>query len=314
MSEKFQTPVLLLIFNRPDVTQQVFDQIRLIQPTQLYVAADGPRPGNEKDIYDCAKTREIINQIDWDCELKTLFRKENLGCGYAVSSAISWFFEHVEAGIIFEDDCYPDLSFFQFCAELLIKYQNDPNIFVISGTNLQSGKKYGKESYYFSNYPITWGWASWRRAWKYFIHDINISAEEIDSTLYPIFQNPKEREFWTKRIQSVEKEKRNIWDYQWFYAIWKNKGMGITPEVNLIVNIGFRNNASHTFLKDSRREPSVSQPIEFPLRHPDKKINSKGDTFTFENAFSHSSARLFRLVKENGIFTVLRYATRKFLN
>ena len=243
-----------------------------------------------------------------------MFRDENLGCGFAVCSAITWFFDQVEEGIILEDDCLPDLSFFRFCSELLAHYRDDDSVYVISGTNLQNGIKRGNSSYYFSNYSITWGWASWRRAWKKFSYDIPDFEQSFNSgQLDHFFQSNSERKFWQNRIQKVETEKRNIWDYQWFYAIWKNKGYGITPNVNLVTNIGFRNNASHTFLKDSIREPSVSFQISFPLIHPVKKIDHIADKYTFKNAFSHSFDRFLRLLMENGFISIVKYILSKFL-
>lgn len=314
MSEFFKTPILFLIFNRPIVTQKVFDQIKKIRPKYLYVAADGARCGNIDDIVNCRHTREIIDQVDWECEVKTLFRNENLGCGLAVCSAISWFFEHVEQGIILEDDCLPDLCFFPFCGELLEQYKEDENIYLISGTNLQNGIKRGDASYYFSNYTITWGWASWRRAWDQFIYDIPDFDQSFKSgDLDHIFQSVPEKTYWRKKVKKAVLEKQNIWDYQWFYTLWKNKGIGITPNVNLITNIGFRNNAVHNFLQDSMREPSSTYPIPFPLTHPTKKIDREADHFTYKNAFSHSINRLSRLIKENGIITVLVHTFVEFL-
>ncbi len=315
MESYFKMPILFLIFNRLDVTQQVFDQIKKIKPKHLYVAADGPRKNSASDILDCKKTRAVIEQIDWPCELKTLYRTENLGCGFAVCSAISWFFEQVEEGIILEDDCLPDISFFQFCSELLVKYSDDKSIYLISGTNLQNGHQRGNASYYFSNYPITWGWASWRRAWNQFDYDSPDADKSFKSdSLDPIFQSGQEKMYWRNKIRKVKSEKKNIWDYQWFYAIWKNKGMGITPNINLVTNIGFRNNAMHTALRDSIREPSTTNSIHFPLIHPDKDINHLADQYAFKNAFSHSFSRLFRLLRENGILNILKYMMHKLSN
>lgn len=310
---QFNTPILLLIFNRPDVTQHVFDQIKKMKPRYLYIGADGPRPGREDDIINCKHTRAIIEQIDWDCELKTLFRDENLGCGFAVCSAITWFFDNVENGIVLEDDCLPDLSFFSFCSELLHKYQDDNNVFLISGTNMQNGIQRGNESYYFSNYPATWGWASWKRAWKHFSYDIpnfheSFESREIDHA----FQSIQEKIYWKKKVKLGVEGKQNIWDYQWWFAIWKNKGLGITPNVNLIANIGFRNNPSHLFLKDSCREPSSTGSIQFPMSHPEKIVNKEADKFTYINSYSHSPSRFIRLIRENGIGTILKYSILKF--
>jgi hypothetical protein len=281
----------------------------------LYVAADGPRPGREDDKINCALTRAIINQVDWDCEVKTLFRDENLGCGFGVCSGISWFFEQVEEGIVLEDDCLPDISFFPFCNELLNKYKEDEDIYLIIGSNMQNGVKRGDASYYFSNYPITWGWASWRRAWNHFSYEIPHFHQSFKSgDLNHVFQSFQEKSYWRKKVKLGVTEKRNIWDYQWWFAIWKNKGITITPNTNLIVNLGFRNDGSHIFLHDSLREPSISNPIQFPLVHPKNKIINKfADQYTYKNIYSHSLFRLLRLTRENGIAVILKYAFKIFI-
>lgn len=311
--QTYQTPILFLIFNRLETAQVVFDRIRQVQPRHLFIAADGPRkhvPGEEEK---CKITRQLIDQIDWPCELQTLFRDENLGCGLAVSSAVSWFFNQVEYGIILEDDCLPDVSFFPFCSELLEKYKKDDDVFFISGTNLQNGLKRGSGSYYFSNHTITWGWASWKRAWNFFNYEIeNVEQAFRSDLLKHVFQTKQEKKYWKKALVKSQKERKNIWDYQWFYATWLNKGMGITSNVNLIVNIGFQNTGVHTFLKDSRREVSRSDTLNFPLTHPDvKEINRKADYFAYKEAFSHSPKRFLRLIRENGILNVLKYSINK---
>jgi len=283
----------------------------MIKPQFLYVAADGPRPDRKDDIVNCNRTRQVIDQIDWPCEVKKLFRSENLGCGFAVCSAINWFFEHVESGIILEDDCMPDVSFFEYSSELLEKFKEDEDIYVISGTNMQKGIKRGEGSYYFSNYPVTWGWASWRRAWNHFNYDITNFNNSFDSgDLDHVFQNQHEKSYWKKKIKKGDLEKKNIWDYQWYFAIWKNKGIGITPNFNLITNIGFRNNASHDFLRDSAREP-LTYSIPFPLIHPIKKIDRMADLYTYTNAYSHTLKRFFRLLMENGLITITLYSFSK---
>lgn len=308
MISALNTPVLLIIFNRPETTQEVFNRIKAIKPSFLFVAADGPRPENQNDLILCRQTREIINQIDWECNVKTLFRKENLGCGLAVYDAIRWFFSHVEEGIILEDDCLPDLSFFPFCEELLRKYREDNRIFLVSGTNLQNGEKRGDESYFFSNYPITWGWATWRRAWNHFEYNLSEPAKAFDAgELDHAFQSGQEKQYWKKKIIQSVTEYKNIWDYQWFFTFWKNRGMAITPNTNLIVNLGFRNQSSHNFLHDSIREPQLQASIEFPLKHPKIKINTIADSFTYNHAFSHSYTRIIRLLRENGFISILKY-------
>ena len=171
---KLKTPILFLIFNRLDTTEKVFEKIREQQPKYLYIAADGPRSDVPEDQEKCRKTRAIIDRIDWDCELKTLFREENLGCRNNAVQAITWFFDNVEEGIILEDDCLPDPTFFRYCEDLLSYYRYDMRVMHIAGSNLQQGFKSDNASYYFSHIPWVWGWASWKRAWKYY--DVNISS------------------------------------------------------------------------------------------------------------------------------------------
>lgn len=309
MLVNFNTPILLLIFNRPEITLQVFNQIKAVKPQYLYVAADGPRPGRPDDIIACSQTREIINQVGWPCEVKTLFRNENLGCGLAVSSAINWFFEQVEEGIILEDDCLPDVSFFPFCSELLTKYKEDKDVYLISGMNRQNGIMRGNASYYFSNYTVTWGWASWRRAWSKYSFDMPDAEEQFSNrNLDLAFQSVNEKKYWRNKIINLQTEKvKSTWDYQWRFAIWRNKGIGITPNVNLVINLGLRNSSTHTFLKDSRREPSAVLAVRFPLLHPPKIVDRIADLYTYKNAFSHSPTRIIRLINENGIISIIKY-------
>ena len=157
---KLETPVLFLVFNRPDTTAQVFEAIRQAKPPRLYVASDGAREDKEGELEKVKQVREIVSQVDWNCEVKTLFRDKNLGCKIAVSSAIDWFFEQEEMGIILEDDCLPHPTFFRFCQELLERYRDDERIGMISGNNFQFGRKCTDYSYYFSMYSHIWGWAS----------------------------------------------------------------------------------------------------------------------------------------------------------
>src|SRR5262249_20722231 len=165
MSEACKIPVLFLIFNRPNTTARVMEAIRTAGPGRLYVAADGPRDGNADEAKRCAEVRRIATQVDWPCEVQTLFRERNLGCRQAVSSAITWFFEQEQEGIILEDDCLPSPSFFPYCAELLARFRNDERIMCITGCNFQQDMKGYPYSYYFSKYHHVWGWATWRRAW-----------------------------------------------------------------------------------------------------------------------------------------------------
>ncbi|HRY33155.1 MAG TPA: hypothetical protein P5531_09345 [Bacteroidales bacterium] len=244
----FPTPILFLVFNRPETTRRVFEVIRQREPAYLFIAADGPRAGNEADDADCRQVKEVVSRIDWPCDVKYLYRAQNLGCKLAVSSAITWFFEHVEEGIILEDDCLPDPGFFDFCQTLLEYYRENPAVMHISGDNFQFGKQRGAASYYFSSLVHVWGWASWRRAWH--SYDVNMSD-------WPRFKNSDRfgdlfghREtviqYWKHILDKVYEGKIDTWDYQWQYHVWNQGGFAVIPNVNLVSNIGFGSQATHT--------------------------------------------------------------------
>lgn len=241
------TPVLFLIFNRPDKTQKVFNAIRQAKPKQLFIAADGPRPDREGEIEKYQKARQIATSVDWDCEVKTLFRDKNLGCKIAVSSAIDWFFKNVEEGIILEDDCLPSQSFFWFCQELLKYYRNDTRIMQISGNNFQFGRIRGEGSYYFSKYAHVWGWATWRRAWKHYdVHMKNFEEFKRDNKIINIFKRKQQQKYWIRVFQLVYDGKINTWDYIWVFICFINGGLCIMPNKNMVSNIGFSREALHT--------------------------------------------------------------------
>ncbi|WP_149207915.1 nucleotide-diphospho-sugar transferase [Flavobacterium johnsoniae] len=284
---KTKSPVLFLIFNRPDVTEQVFEQIKKMQPEKLYVAADGPRKDKSNEEELCNETRSIINKIDWNCEVKTLFRDENLGCKYAVSSAINWFFENEEEGIILEDDCLPSDDFFIFCDAMLEKYRYDTRIRHIGGSNLQMGQKHGQDSYYFSNLTHVWGWASWRRAWK--DYDVELSKyKDIDaeSSFKLIFSDPIIVDSWKYIFNKMLRNGIDTWDYQWTITNFFNNSLSIIPNVNLISNIGFGVNATHTMdVNDTFSNLKTEKLGE--ITHPILVLASKNaDFFTLSREFN----------------------------
>jgi hypothetical protein len=245
----FLTPVLLIVFNRPDLTQQVLDRLQEVGVKNLFVVADGPRNDNSDDEEKCRLTRETVEKISWECNFKTLFRNENVGCGKGPSEGISWFFDQVEEGIILEDDCLPSISFFRFCAELLEKYRFQDDIMHISGNYFLGDKLKTDDSYYFSALPNAWGWATWRRAWQKFDFGIHDFPEfEKTKKIQQVFKNISVRNYWIGRFRMTFRhpEKVNWWDYQWFFAVWNNNGKAIAPTANLVSNIGFRDDASHT--------------------------------------------------------------------
>jgi hypothetical protein len=241
------------VFNRPDTTRKVFDVIKTIRPEKLYIAADGARSNKAGETILCAETRDIVAQVDWPCTVRTLFRSENMGCKLAVSEAITWFFEQEEMGIILEDDCLPSLSFFPFCDHLLDLYKDDERIMHIGGANFQNGQLRGDASYYFSCLPHVWGWATWSRAWR--MYDIELSdfqQVEQRSLFKSIVYNVNFRKIWMRFFSDVKEGKINTWDFQWVYSIWKSNGLCIVPNINLISNIGFGPQATHTMNDDSK--------------------------------------------------------------
>ncbi len=290
---KLQTPILFLIFNRPDFTLKVFDEIRKVKPNQLFIASDGARvnKNDEKDIVEKLRI-QILNSIDWDCEVHTLFREQNLGCKLAVSGAISWFFEHVEQGIILEDDCLPGTSFFRFCEEMLEKYKNVDKIMSITGFNVLNNFLIS-ESYVFSKYFYSWGWATWKRAWlKLDLRLEKYREEKKNKPLKKYYSSFIERKIRKKKAQNGINNKVNSWATPWTVSHHMNYGLSIVPRCNLIENIGFSNkHSTHTEenLWDKRFLYHKSNEIEFPLIHPNKIIENK--TF-FKRYLFHEMSRI----------------------
>ena len=235
-----KTPILFLIFNRPETTVRVFSVIRGARPEQLFIAADGWREDKPGEKEKCLEARQsVLSMIDWPCEVVTLFRDKNLGCRQAVSSAIGWFFSQVEQGIILEDDCLPHQDFFYFCEEMLERYRYDERIMLISGDNFQFGRRRGQASYYFSHFTYIWGWASWRRAWRdYDVDLVDWPEFKKQKKLKNILHSPIQRYFWQRVFENIYQKKRDTWDHQVTYATLKHNRLCIVPNVNLVSNIG----------------------------------------------------------------------------
>lgn len=270
-------PILLIVFNRPDTTAKVFEAIRKARPSKLFVAADGPREHKEGEAEKCNRAREIATAVDWDCEVKTLFREENLGCGIGPSSAITWFFENVEEGIILEDDCLPSPDFFAFCSELLERYRDDERIMNIGGCNFLPAGYHNDSlaSYYFSRHGNTWGWATWRRAWKLYDYKIkNYGSARQQKLLEHSYNSLAEKEYFIRLFERTynENDKITWWDYQWEYLLRTNSGLTIVPNKNLVVNIGFGEHATHTTNADSKAAKMKPEPLHFPLKHPEHVV------------------------------------------
>jgi len=283
----FDVPILLIVYNRPSTTRRVFSAIRNVKPSKLFIVADGPKHKIEKDSKKCDETRKITEAINWKCDVKRLYRNRNLGCKHGVVSAINWFFDNVDEGILLEDDCLPGRDFFVFCEQMLNKYRNDNVIMHIGGDNYQNARHKKSNSYYFSKYSQTWGWATWKRAWKEFDPEMKDWPEvRKQNKIGYIFDSMLERYYWYSIFDLVSKKIYfDVWDYQWQYACWKNGALSILPGVNLIENIGFGKNATHT-MKDSLKLRRNIEKMSFPLLVPDKEIRDvEKDKVDTKNVF-----------------------------
>jgi hypothetical protein len=285
--EPLQTAVLFLVFNRPDTTAQVFEAIRQAKPPRLYVAADGPRRNREGESERVSKVREIATSVDWPCEVRTLFREENLGCKYAVSGGVTWFFEQEEQGIILEDDCLPSQSFFWFCEDLLTKYKENSNIWHVSGATLFDNTE-SDYTYHFSAYPGIWGWATWSNRWAFY--DLNLSNYDKNDVIKKISKAYNiSINYWSSLLLKIKKREIDAWSYHWLFSIWYNNGLSITPNVNMISNIGFSADATHT--QDiSSNLSNVPKKDIVGMRHPvEIAIEKKIDAYLKNKYFSKKS-------------------------
>jgi hypothetical protein len=281
-----KTPVAFLIFNRPNTTERVFREIAKARPRKLLVVADGARPGRAGEAEKCAAARVIIERVDWDCEVLKNYSDVNLGCKRRVASGLDWVFDTVEEAIVLEDDCLPSPSFFPFCEELLERYRFDSRVMQICGSNFLKGWKRSEYSYYFSSYGPIWGWASWRRAWKLY---------DVEMKLWPEFRGKRLFEDFCLNHEEVEQRQGiydkvfsgeiDTWDYQWGFAKLANSGLSITPNANLISNIGFGADATHTSSGDNPFAELEIQSLDFPLSHPAFVLRDRLSDMKYVNEF-----------------------------
>lgn len=293
-------PVLFIVFNRPDTTQKVFNRIREAKPQKLYIAADGARIGNANDEVNCKKVREIVGNIDWECEVHKDFSDINLGCCKRPSSAIDWIFEHEDRAIILEDDCYPSLSFFGYCSGLLERYSADYRIMHISGTRYIKDLQLNDDSYFFSRYQRPWGWATWRRAWQQFDIAMKDFPKYKEKKYFEYLFDDYESDYWKSLFDRTAASK-SIWDYQWQFSIFFNNGLCIVPQKNLVSNLG-DNVGTH-----------LEGPVEYfnqeidenfiISKHPDVIIrNIKYDHIRFHRL--HGKKKLYKRI-QNKVLRVL---------
>lgn len=298
-----KTPLLFIVFNRPEPTSRVFQEIKKIRPEKLFIAADGPRENVPADIEKCREVREIVSNIDWPCDVKRLYRNDNPGCKIAVSDAITWFFDNVEEGIVLEDDCLPDPSFFTFCEEMLDYYRDNENIALISGHNIE-GTLNTPYSYIFTRYGHLWGWASWRRAWRHY--DVTMKLWENKENHKKIKHAIDDRERWYYSqvvYENTFKGKKDTWDYQWESYRLLHGFISIIPKENMIENLGFGPDATHT---KALKSPLIlpRHKTLFPLNHNpgpivpnedyDKKLGPKMDIIHFyKHKIKHTLTNLW---------------------
>jgi hypothetical protein len=270
------TPVLFIVFNRPATTEKVFEAIRKAKPTKLYIAADAPRVGNESDIQKSLRVKEIVSNVDWACVVSTQYQERNLGCSLGPRAAFDWFFSKEERGIILEDDCVPNQSFFIFCQEMLEKFANDERIISINGSNLGYQLETGK-SYTFSRFMNMWGWATWRRS----AAKIDYSLKEWNNERKPLlvmYKRLRQRlfdidinwyKYWQEKFDlTITNKNITWWDWQWIYHQIRDKQLSVVPAVNLISNIGFDGDATHTKAADNPAAVLPSKEMELPINHP----------------------------------------------
>ena len=238
-------PVLFIIFNRPETTAQVWEAIRAAKPQRLYVSADGPRTTKSGEVEKCAACRQIVSAPDWDCEVKYNFLSGNHGCRRGVNAALDFFFSHEEEGIILEDDCLPHPDFFRYAALMLSHYRNDERIMHINGSNCQNGIRRGEGDIYFSRCVSVWGWASWRRAWLK--NDRDLQNYNFTAAIDKTFRDREKRSRWHWILKQIRDKNPNFdtWDFQWNASIFANDAYVITPQENLVMNIGLNCGGSH---------------------------------------------------------------------
>ena len=314
------TAVLFLVFNRLDTTRRVFETIREARPPRLYIAADGARVGKGDETKIVQSVRDyVMSNIDWSCEVKTLFRDKNLGCKYAVSSGINWFFENEDMGIILEDDCLPCQSFFWFCEKTLRKYKNNHEVMMIAGTSFLFNEIKADSDYFFSNYYSIWGWATWKNAWsKYDVKMKSWPENKANNYFNDLFSwDAQAREYFLGIFEMTYQNKIDTWAYQWVYTCLIQKGYCLTPYKNLISNIGLVGVRTHTASPLMNMERRGIRSINNLISPPKIKHDINIDIILFNNIFRRFKRRkkiYIRSIIANLINNIKNYFFQKEKN
>jgi hypothetical protein len=300
-----KTPVALFVYKRPELTREVFSVIAGVRLKQLFIIADGPKSQSEEG--QCREVRAIVERIDWPCDVSHNMARENLGCRQRLASGLDWVFSQVDEAIILEDDCLPDPSFFRFCETLLQRYRDDDRIMEIAGSNWQLGQSRTDFSYYFSKHSHTWGWATWKRAWRHYDEKLSLwptikGTQDWDQ----MWDDPREKKYWEWILDRVHEGDIDTWDYQWQFAMWIHKGLSAVSNVNLVSNIGFGREATHT---SSLRHPLAGLPrqsLTEICHSPSVSCHKEADKFLFEEFLWESSWKRLARKAKHGLHRMRR--------
>jgi hypothetical protein len=273
--KQLETPVCLIVFNRPEPTRRVFEKIAGARPARLLLIADGPRAGRQGESELCEEVRKIVSAVNWPCRVETNFSDKNLGCRRRVISGLDWVFQLVEEAIILEDDCIPDASFFPYCSQLLDRYRYAEQVGIISGYNPLGNTFPFSYSYCFTKMILIWGWATWRRSWKKYDEQMASWPSMRDEILNRLWSDPRNQHYWATILDSMHSgDGPDTWDYQLVFKSWAEQWLNIIPSRNLIENIGIGPDATHTKKSDPIATPPAES-LPFPLVHPDTMVEWK---------------------------------------
>lgn len=304
-----ETPVVFIIFNRPEVTSAVFEAIRAARPANLLVVADGPRHDRPGESERCAEARAVIDKVDWPCVVHRNYSDVNLGCKRRIVSGITWAFSLFSEVIVLEDDVVPDPTFFRFCQELLSRYRDDARVGMINGGNFLKKAFPQEDSYYFSRFGHVWGWACWRRVWELYDADVLLWPKQDPEWLTRHFGNKQVARYWSGVFDKVYRQQIGTWDYQMDFCLWTHGMCSIAPSVNLVSNLGFGAEATHT-KGPSEWSAMTTKAMQFPLVHPEQVAICQGcDEIEYDNYLPVSwlqrkrqkTAKIFRALK--GLFS-----------
>lgn len=291
----YNIPILFVIFKRKDVALESFKRIKAVKPAKLYIAGDAARKDVKGEDIAVKETRQaILDAIDWDCEVKTLFQEKNLGCGMGVYTAINWLFDNEEHGIIIEDDCVMRNSFFPFVEQMLTRYKDENRIGMICGANYAADVEI-PNSYVFSRYKSCHGWATWKRAWLFMDLDMSWRKSPYkDSIIKNMGYKSKDVRYWKYRIKAIDLHDVSAWDWQWYFTLASQNMLAICPKYSLTSNIGFGKEATHTSESKTPTQCISHKDLEFPLNHPQYILPYQ----PFEHAYYHNNNTIFNRIKQ----------------